>query len=179
MKVRSGSRTEEVIQLHDEMARLVREHIWPYWDNSGEKKQALLTAIDQYDDQLIAEQMEEEADILRVEKLYYALLQDKDTGTDIGRRLWFKLAGLGNESINKLLPGEIKSYIQYYDVETQYELNCRIAEIESEGASFQPISGILGEGKKAGGKLEGVRTGSWMPWLVSSMPAGRSTRRKH
>ena len=67
VKVRPGSGTEEIIQLHDEMARLVRETLRPYWDNSGEKKQVLLTAVDQYYDQLITEQQSgDAADILRV-----------------------------------------------------------------------------------------------------------------
>ncbi|MCQ3939092.1 MAG: hypothetical protein DPW18_18915, partial [Chloroflexi bacterium] len=47
VKVRQGNAGHKVLQLHDEMARLVREYVWPYYDHSGEKKQALLEAVDE------------------------------------------------------------------------------------------------------------------------------------
>jgi tetratricopeptide (TPR) repeat protein len=147
VKVRSGSGPEPVIQLHDEMARLVRDYVWPFLDNSGERKRALLEAVDQYYDQLIGQQTGEEADILRVERLYYALQRDWQGD---GKRLWFELVELGNEDINKLLSGEIKDYIERYDRETQYSIYRAIAEIEREAQHINQSRGYWEKVKKLG-----------------------------
>jgi len=148
VKVREGHSGHDIIQLHDEMARLVREYVWPHWDNSGEKKQALLTAAKQYYDQLIAQQTGEEADTLRVEKLYYTLLRDSKEGL----RQWLDLAELGNENINKLLPGEIRKYLtpNYFDVETLVEIRRTIAEMEQNAGHLKQAVGHWEEVKGLG-----------------------------
>jgi hypothetical protein len=55
VKRRSEGEGRYVLQLHDEMARLVREYVWPFLDPSGEKKKTLLRLIIQFYDQLIGE----------------------------------------------------------------------------------------------------------------------------
>jgi len=148
VKVRSVHDKEPVIlQLHDEMARLVKQYVWPFHDFAGEKKLALLKAIEEYYDQLIAENPGERADILQVEKLYYTLQQD---WKNAGKQQWFKQAEMADENINKLLPGEIKNYIQYYDPETQFEISRTIAEIERQAHHFNQSIGYWERVRKLG-----------------------------
>ncbi|KAA0259715.1 MAG: tetratricopeptide repeat protein, partial [Chloroflexi bacterium] len=139
VKVRQGNAGHKVLQLHDEMARLVREYVWPYYDHSGEKKQALLEAVDEYYRWLIGQHSGEEADTLRVEKLHYTFLRDWDEGL----RQWFELAEEGSENINKLLPGEIREYLKshYYDDETLVRIHSRIAEMERNAGHIKQAVG--------------------------------------
>ena len=131
VKVRQGraKADEDIYQLHDELARLVREYVWPYQDNSGEKKEALLGAVDQYYDLLISERLGEEADILRVEQLYYRLQRDWE---EAGKHLWFELAEMGSENINKFLPSEIEKYLESYDIENRVAFHIELARMESK-----------------------------------------------
>jgi tetratricopeptide (TPR) repeat protein len=154
VKVREGSGGRPVFQLHDEMARLVREYVWPYLDPSGEKKMELLTIIDQYYDQLI-EQHSIDTEILWVEKLYYALQRDFNGD---GRRLWFELVDLDNHNINKFLTGEIKNYIRFFDDETKFEIYIELGRMERTAHHINQAMGYYTEAKKlAEETLEPVR----------------------
>ena len=117
----------EIVQLHDEMARLIRRYLWPGLDMANERRDEIYRAVIRFYDTLIEKASPELAETLRVEQVYYMFQLDP---TDTGIRRWFELAEQGNENINKLLPGEIKGYIGSYDVVTQYEVNRRIAEME-------------------------------------------------
>ena len=79
--------------------------------------------------------------------MYYALQRD---WANEGKRLWFKLARSGNENLNRLLPGEIKNYIEYFDLQTQCEIDRRIAEIESEAHHFNQSLGYWERVKRLG-----------------------------
>ena len=145
VKVRDGSGTKPVFQLHDEMARLVREYVWPFQDNAVVKKQELLAVVDQYYDQLITLHTRDATDILWVEKLYYTLQRDWKID---GKRLWKKLVDMDNDNINKLLPGEIKGYIKYYDSETQFQIYDELGRIERTARHINQAMGYFGEAKK-------------------------------
>lgn len=148
VKVREIPDSPHILQLHDEMARLVQKYVWPYYDNSGKKKQALFEAVEQYYEQLIAGQSGEEADTLRVEKLYYIFQRDWEDG----RQRWLELAELGNENMNKLLPGEIKSYLDgnYYDKRNLVEIHSKIAEMEYNAEHIKQAVGHWEKVKKLG-----------------------------
>jgi tetratricopeptide (TPR) repeat protein len=128
VKVRQDTNNHDFLQLHDEMARLVREYIWPIHDPSVQKKQILLDGVMKYYDQLLIGSTEDDTDALRIEKLYYTFQRDWGEGL----RQWFKLAEEGNENINKLLPGEIKEYLngRYYDHATLVQVHSKLAELE-------------------------------------------------
>jgi tetratricopeptide (TPR) repeat protein len=148
VKVRQGNSGHHFLQLHDEMARLIREYVWPYQDASGEKKQTLLDAVVKYYDQLIADSNGEETDLLRVEKLYYTFLRDWKEGL----RQWFELAELGNENINKFLPGEIKKYLSdnYYNDEALVQIHSKIAEMEQNAGHIKQAVGHWEKVKELG-----------------------------
>ncbi len=55
VKSRSDGDGRFILQLHDEMARLVRDHVWPFIDPPGEKKKNLLQSIIKFYDLLISE----------------------------------------------------------------------------------------------------------------------------
>lgn len=55
VKRRSNGDGGYILQLHDEMARLVREYVWPFVDPSGEKKANLFESVIRFYDQLISE----------------------------------------------------------------------------------------------------------------------------
>jgi tetratricopeptide (TPR) repeat protein len=140
VKVRQNNPGLDIIQLHDEMARLVQEYVWPFRDQSGQKRAGLLNVTERYYDELIANSTGEEADVLRVEKLYYMFLRDwkKD-----GLRHWFELAEEGNANINRLLPGEIKKYLRgrYYDDETLVQVHSKIADMERNAGHIKQAVG--------------------------------------
>lgn len=149
VKKRLSESNSHMIQLHDEMARLVRKYVWPYQDNSGEKKQALLEAVECFYNQLIADQPGEEGETLRVEKLYYTFQRNWKEGL----LHWFELAEEGNANINKLLPGEIKKYLsgRYYNDEALVQVHSKIADIERNAGHLKQSVGhwervkVLGE----------------------------------
>lgn len=133
VKTRIG---EHVYQLHDEMARLVREHIWRYRDPSEKDRQVLLNSVITYYDSCIKNIKDEELKkVLRIERLYYTLKLDQffQPLREDGKRLWFELADLDDDYINSYLPAEIKEYKdQYNKSQTRYEIHARIAQIEHE-----------------------------------------------
>ncbi len=150
VKVRQETGDHHSLQLHDEMARLVREYIWRYLDTSGAKKQALLDAVVEYYDQLIERSTEAERDVLRVEQLSYTfLLQSWDEGL----LQWFALAEEGNANINNLLPGEIKRYLSnnYYEGETLVRIHSKIAEMERNASHIRQAVGHWERVKELGG----------------------------
>lgn len=140
VKARLGNEGEQVLQLHDEMARLVREHIWRFIDPSGDKRQDLFRSIITYYDRLINEHAKnkETQNVLQIEKLYYLL---EGGHLDDGKRLWFELAELDDDSVNSVLSGEIKNYKRRFDPETQYEIHSRIAQIEYEANHISQARG--------------------------------------
>jgi tetratricopeptide (TPR) repeat protein len=152
------------------MGRLVRDYIWPYHDHPGEKKRTLLETVKQYYDQLIAESTGEEADILRVEKLYYSFLRVWKEGL----RYWFELAEEGNENINKLLPGEIRKYLSpsYYKDEDLARAHSKIAEMERNAGHIKQAMGHWQRVRELGEKnnreewvvdaLDGLFNCTWM-----------------
>jgi tetratricopeptide (TPR) repeat protein len=144
VKVRDGDGNKPIFQLHDEMARLVRDHVWLYLDNSLQRKQDLLEAVDQYYDQLIAKSSGENADILRVEKLYYALQRNLEEG----KRLWLELVDMDNDNINKLLPGEIKNYIMSFDDKTKFDIYIELGRMERTARHTNQALGYHREAKK-------------------------------
>lgn len=130
VKRRYNGNEPPILQLHDEMTRLIREHVWPYVDPSGEEKHRLLKSIIKYYDQIIKDIKDEDArNILQIERLYYTLESDPNGE---GKRTWFGLAELDNEYVNSLLPGEIRKYIELFDPETQFKIRERIAQNEIE-----------------------------------------------
>ncbi len=144
VKVRDGDGSRPIFQLHDEMARLVRDHVWPYLDSSVRRKQELLEAVDQYYDQLISKSTGENADILRVEKLYYALQGNLEEG----KRLWLELVDMDNDNTNKLLPGEIKNYIKFFDDETKFKMYTELGRMERTARHTNQAMGYYKEAKK-------------------------------
>jgi tetratricopeptide (TPR) repeat protein len=141
----------EIIQLHDEMARLVREHVWPSLDLSGDKRREIYRAVIRCYDTLIEQASKELAETLQVEQLYNMLQLDPD---GVGIQRWFELAELGNANINKLLPGEIKEHIKDYDVETQVKIHSRIAEMEKNAYHINQALGHWEDVKELGEKVK-------------------------
>lgn len=144
---------EYFLQLHDEMAYLVRKYIWPYIDQSGEKKRDLLKAVIEYYDQSIQKASVNRPDIqnvLRIEQLFYMLQYDLFGD---GKRMWFDLVALEDEYLNRLLPGEIKDYKKQFDDETRFEIHTSIAQMEFEANHLTQAKGEwtqvydLGKGK--------------------------------
>jgi tetratricopeptide (TPR) repeat protein len=139
VKRRIGGGGEYILQLHDEMARLMRSYVWPYIDVTGSEKSRLLRAVLRFYDGLIElEEDFEDRNILRVEQLYYALQYDP---MKTGRRLWFALEELDDPYVNNLLPGEIRSYIARFDLETQFEVLERIAQNEQDANHWHQARG--------------------------------------
>jgi tetratricopeptide (TPR) repeat protein len=103
-----------------------------------------------YYDQLIADFAEEEAYVLQVEKLYYIFQRNWEDGL----RQWFELAELGNENINKFLPGEIKKYLsgRYYNDETLVRIHIKIAEMERNASHIKQAVGHWERVKQLGEK---------------------------
>lgn len=134
VKTRIGDQGEQVYQLHDEMARLVREYVWHFRDPSEKDRQVLLNSVIKYYDHLIESTKDEELKKdLRIERLYYTLKLDQFAKPikEDGKRLWFELADLGDDYINSYLPTEIKEYKdQYNKPQARYEVHARIAQIE-------------------------------------------------
>lgn len=134
VKERTDSGKQAVIQLHDEMVRLLKEYVWSSLDISGERKQRLFGIVIEFYKQSIFRASSDNSsddfrDTLRIEQLYYMLQYDRDAG----RRLWMELVEFNSKNINKLLPGEIESYIEDFDnPEAQYEINRRIGELEGQ-----------------------------------------------
>ncbi|HBI00184.1 MAG TPA: hypothetical protein DDY18_01005 [Flavobacterium sp.] len=129
VKRRSGGDGKYVLQLHDEMARLVRENIWLYIDLSGGLKQRVLKTVIEFYSQLIKEEENESnRNVLRIEQLSYVLMKDLLEG----KRLWFYLSDLDDEDLNSLLPGEIKEYKKRFTPQDEYEIRARIAQAEFE-----------------------------------------------
>lgn len=161
VKVRQSEAKRNVLQLHDEMARLVREYVWPFQDNSAEKKLALWKAVEEYYDQLIAGQTGEEVDTFRAEKLYYTFQRDWKEGL----RQWFALAEEGNANINKLLPGEVRKYLSanYYDDETLVEIHRKIAEMERNAGHIKQAVGHWERVQKLG------RENGREDWVVDAL----------
>jgi tetratricopeptide (TPR) repeat protein len=154
-----GTEETEVIQLHDQMAHLVREYIWGGLDSSGERRFELFSAVIRFYDGLIAQASGNLKDTLQVEQLYYTLQQDraksgKRSWDEIGIRRWFELAELGSQNIKKLLSGEIKRYIKKYDVETQVRIHSKLAEIERNANHIKQALGHWEEVSKLGEKNE-------------------------
>ncbi|NOH01853.1 MAG: hypothetical protein HND47_07755 [Chloroflexi bacterium] len=127
-----------VLRLHDEVARLVREHLWSSPDRAEEKQRLLISVIRLYDQMIKDAEDEDLQDTLRIEQLYYALERDP---LDTGKRLWLDLADLDDEYINSLLPGEIKDYKKDFDLETRHEIHVRIAEMEYEAGHITQARG--------------------------------------
>lgn len=133
-----------IIQLHDEMARLVQKYLWFPSDRSGDRKREFYNTVINYYDQLISQPSNDLADTLRIEKLYYTFqLVDLATPDNIlssqleaPMQVWRELAELNNENINKFLPGEIESYIKYYPAATQFEINSTVAGMERNAQHF-------------------------------------------
>ncbi len=164
-----GTEESEVVQLHDEMARLVRKYIWGGLDSSGERRFELFSAVIRFYDGLIAQASGNLKDTLQVEQLYYTLQQDraksgKRSWDEIGLRRWFELAELGSENIKKLLSGEIKRYIKEYDVETQVKIHSKLAEIERNANHIKQALGHWEEVKKLGSKNDA--------WVVDALVGG-------
>lgn len=135
VKRRFGPAGEHVIQLHDEMARLIRSYVWPYIEVAGQEKRRLLHAVIRFYDQLIAGENDTETrNVLRIEQLYYTLQYDPK---DQGKRLWFVLESLDDPDINNLLPGEIRGYLEIFNPQTQFEIHERIAQNEQEKNRWQ------------------------------------------
>ncbi len=152
-----GTEESEVVQLHDEMARLVRKYIWRNLDISGERQFQLFSAVIRLYDDLIAQTLGNSQDTLRVEQLYYTLQQDRAKSverswSETGLQRWFELAELGSENVKKLLSGEIKRYIHEYDVETQVKIHSKLAEIERNANHIKQALGHWEEVKKLGAK---------------------------
>lgn len=136
----------EILQLHDEMARLVKMYIWPHIDLSGERRGELYMAVIRFYNQLIGQSSENLGETFQIEQLYYMLQLDKN----VGLQRWFELADLGNGNINKLLPGEIKDHIRNYDVEIQVQIHSRIAEMEKKASHIRQALGHWYEVGKLG-----------------------------
>lgn len=133
VKTRIGERGEQVYQLHDEMARLVREYVWRYRDPSEKDRQVLLNSVITYYDSWIKNIKDEELKkVLRIERLYYTFKLDQfsEPLREDGKRLWFELVDLDDDYINSYLPSEIREYKDLYDPQTRYEVHARIAQIE-------------------------------------------------
>jgi tetratricopeptide (TPR) repeat protein len=152
VKVRQANSEHNFLQLHDEMARMVREYVWPFHDPSGQKKRILLDAVVNYYIQLIADSDGEDTDALRIERLYYVFQQDWKEGL----RQWFKLAEEGNENINKLLPGEIKKYLSsnYYDDAKLVQVHSKIADMERNAGHIRQAVGHWERVKELGEKSQ-------------------------
>jgi len=71
IKVRQGNMDHYILQLHDEMARLMRDYIWPFVDSSGTKRSDLYQATIKLYDILIDRSTEKLKDVLENERLYY------------------------------------------------------------------------------------------------------------
>ncbi len=154
-----GLSESEVVQLHDEMARLVRDYIWRGLDKSDERRFELFSAVIRFYDGLIAQASDNLKDTLQVEQLYYTLQQDraksgKRSWSETGLQRWFELAELGSENIKKLLPGEIKRYIHEYDADTQVKIHSKLAEIERNANHIKQAMGHWDEVKNLGSKNE-------------------------
>jgi tetratricopeptide (TPR) repeat protein len=118
---------KRVLQLHDEMARLVKEYVWGYWVGIMPNRHHLPEKIIGYYNKLIRETRSKDLrDSLEIEKLYYMLQSDVQGA----KRLWFKLASQNRENVVKLLPGEIMKHIQEYDEAEQKEFYSKIADIQ-------------------------------------------------
>lgn len=144
VKTRIGDQGEQFYQLHDEMARLVREYVWYYRDPLGRQRKALLEDVLRFYDQMIVATKDEglKRD-LRIERLYYTFKLDQfyqPLGED-GKRLWFELAELDDDYINSYLPAEIKEYKDQYKPQTRYEIHARIAQIEYEANHITQAKG--------------------------------------
>jgi tetratricopeptide (TPR) repeat protein len=152
-----GTEETEVIQLHDQMAHLVRKYIWGGLDKSDKKRFELFNAVIRFYDGLIAQASGNLQDTLRVEQLYYTLQRDRAKSverslSEIGIQRWFELAELGSENVKKLLPGEIKRYIKEYDVETRVKIHSKLADIERNANHIKQAMGHWEEVKKLGSK---------------------------
>jgi len=159
-----GGEELEIVQLHDEMAWLVRKYIWPDLDKSGEQRFDLFSAMIRFYDGLIKQASGDLADTLRVEQLHYFLQQDRAksgerTWFEAGLQRWFELAELGSENITKLLPGEIKRYTDEYDTETQVKIYSKLAGIERNANHINQSLGHWEEVRKLG---ESEKRDDWM-----------------
>lgn len=135
VKTRIEDNGEQAYQLHDEMARLVRDHVWRYRDPSEKDRQVLLNSVITYYDGWIKNIKDEDLKKdLRIERLYYTFKLDQFTKPikEDGKRLWFEMADLDDDYINSYLPAEIKEYKDQYKPQTRYEVHARIAQIEYE-----------------------------------------------
>lgn len=144
VKTHTGDQGEQVYQLHDEMARLVREYAWNFRDPSKQKRIKLFSSVIKYYDQLIESTEDENLKTnLRIERLYYTFRLDQFTEPfgDDGRRLWLELVDLDDEDLNRLLPAEIKEYKGQYNPATSYEIRSRIAQIEYDAGHITQARG--------------------------------------
>jgi tetratricopeptide (TPR) repeat protein len=93
------------IQLHDEMERLINQHLWPMMDPSGEFRRELAhIACQWYDEQIKEAEGEEKIlDDLKAEQLIYWIDVDLDKAGDLLRTY-----GYGSFVLNNLLVVEIK-----------------------------------------------------------------------
>ncbi len=156
----------EIIQLHDEMAQLVRKYIWPDLDKSGERRFDLYSAVIRFYDELIEKTSgnPDLSDTLRVEQLHYFLQQDRAKSRErawkeAGLQRWFELAESGSTNIKELLPGEIKDYVSEYDIETQVNICSRLAGIEENANHINQALGHWEEVRKLG---ESEQRDDWM-----------------
>jgi tetratricopeptide (TPR) repeat protein len=131
------------------MARLVRKYVWPFIDQSGEKKQRLLATVIKFYDQLIEERAgdKDAQNTLRIEQLYYMF---ESGHLEDGKRMWFNLAESDDDYINSVLPGEIKEYKTQFDPETRYEIHSRIAKIEFDANHMTQARGEWMQVRKLG-----------------------------
>lgn len=128
VKTREGDKSGRVFQLHDEMARLVRKHLWRGSDLVEEKKNRLLTAVIKFYDQLIRISQKDKTlqKTLQIEQLFYTLQRNVEEG----KRLWLDLADLNDPYINSLLPSEINEYKAAFGPTSRYEIHYWVADLE-------------------------------------------------
>ena len=92
------------IKLHDEMARLVQQHIWPKFGDAddGTRRQLAKDVIGWYDELIEQSASPEDRDILHAEKLDYVFRYDKK----LGEQLLDEYANLRSNFLDILLPIE-------------------------------------------------------------------------
>jgi tetratricopeptide (TPR) repeat protein len=125
------------IKLHDEMARLVQQHIWPkFGDADGDtRRQLAKDVIGWYDALIELAASPEDKDNLRAEKLDYVFRYDKK----LGEQLLDEYANLRSNFLDMLLPIEARKYVvdHSYSVRERFDIYKRIAELETRNGHFQ------------------------------------------
>jgi tetratricopeptide (TPR) repeat protein len=97
--------------LHDEMRRLIEEHVWPIVDKSGLQRQYWSGQVLAHYDILIEQSRSRlERFILRLEKLHYMLEHDPANCHDHIQELYRKRATVENDVDVQMITAEIEPY---------------------------------------------------------------------